>query len=190
MSDEEGGYNTRDMTAYAHKLLIKEDISIRVSETINKARFLFYCLSNAPTIKPKTVKKQNISTNTTLTNNIYLSRALQNQQQAGELDDGEVQRRIVSINAFNQFIVEFYGLWMSTKDQIGDNWSKGPNKKTGYIGLKKEIQQFLEDVSYGRCDARTALRIFSDYTSTLSKSGITNIKSYSYKPEEVGRESI
>ena len=179
---EEDSSSTYDMKAYAHKLLIKEDISIRVSETINKARFLFYCLSNAPMVKLKTRKKANIGLNTPLTGNKYLSRALQNREQEQQLDEVEIKRRIVNNDAFNQFIIEFYGLWLGTKDQIGDNWSKK--------GLKKHIEAFLEDVSRGNCDARIALNIFNDYMTTMSKAGITDIKYYSYKPEEVGRESI
>lgn len=169
-------YNT---AAFSNKNLLKQDSAYRIATSYNYAGAFINCLLNPTEIKIETVKPDN-SINV-MSSNPFILEAQKEKREAPVIEQSIKQ---IDKNVFCVFLQRFYELWISTVFNI-------PKDKWSTKELKEELfKLFLETEALEELNIRKVHEQYINYLRTLQISGITDVKYYTFKPEETMRESI
>ena len=167
----------------AHKELLKEDLALRISEAINSAGVLFDSFVFAPMQEIEAAGNMDKTINELYSQRAHCKNSLikgeiTKQITALEAQDNPIKEthKIIDITAYRTFIINFYNVWLESKDQIASD--------EGLIEL-------FEQAKRGNANPRKALECFEHYLSQLEQCGIMKFTYYTgYKKGEKHRGGI
>lgn len=184
--------------AYAGKNLLKEDVALRISETINWAGLYYDSIVFADTGTNIDGRKNEVKK--------YSKRALRAdnklvEQKWKELAEAltkeientpKVKYRKVNPTIYRHFLKSFYKLWTETRQNIGKkNWATIKKEdKLKEDNLKEAITNYFKEASEGNHKPRRLLILFEKYMESLTKCGILYFKYKSIKAGESWREGV
>ena len=173
--------------AYAGRELLKQDVAIRISETINIFGFYFNSLvfaeEESSLEQPQAEYVEYIENAMRANNDFNKQKWLEKAERvAAELKKKpEETTRKVDPVIYREFLKKFAELWIETKENIDKKfWA---TKTT-----KADIVKYFENASKGEHNPRDLLNLFYQYMESLTKCGILYFKYTTLKTGESWRE--
>lgn len=149
------------LTARAGDKILQEDLSCRINQTINCGMIFYMTLSSSKIVMPKVGDVEE-------DDSVLFKSDLLGVEDVEEDVEDEVSlrsKRMVDGVAYSNFLGNFVGLWLESKDSIGDDqWARE--------GLKKELEEYFSNASEGVHEYSALYGLFEDYLSSLNECGI------------------
>jgi hypothetical protein len=172
--------------AYAQKELLKEDLSLRISEAINSAGALYEAMVFAP---QRIIEEGNNEDLDKLKLMALHKKGIVKELLDKKIASIEVVKeerkvaRVINPQMFGNFLIDFYKLWVESKDQLSNSHYK-PDE------VRQEIGDLFRDTSIGYSDPRRTLELFELYMKALSNSGIMDFRSKTFRAGKSWREGV
>ena len=171
-----------------NKELLKEDLSYRISDSINHSGNLFRALMLADVQQVDHTEDfkvlRALKTQVSTTESPVLKRAIKRRYDKlyEELNKEQPKpEKIINQETYLEFLEYFWELWIESKDHI----TKWPRED-----LKQDITTMFWLAKEGDHSPSTAHRQHEEYMGALRLSGITNFSSKSFKKGQQFRGSI
>jgi hypothetical protein len=177
----------------AHKELLKEDLALRISESINLASDLFDSIAFSEVQEQETEdidgQVYELEEQWAIVKNPEIKRQITMEIKALKKKNENASKKIVKVidgSKYRHFIKVFYQVWVETKDQIKERRNDEERLKFRYA-----IANLFHEAKEGVIEPRKALFLFEQYFTRLEECGILKFTySTGYVKGEKFRSSI